>query len=52
MAENLLSKRDKPKFSHERYLYVFDKPSKNDPLLLFWRSELKIECNIYTSQNI
>jgi len=24
MAENLLSKRNKPKFSHERYLHVFD----------------------------
>jgi len=25
MVENLLSKRDKPKFSHDRYLYVFGK---------------------------
>jgi len=40
MAENL-SSRHKPKFSHDGYLYVFDKRSNSDPLLLFWRCELK-----------
>jgi len=25
VAENLLSKKDKPKFSHDGYLYVLDK---------------------------
>jgi len=31
MAENLLGKRDKPKFYHDGYLYVYDKCSKSDP---------------------
>jgi len=41
MAENLVGKRVKPKFPHDGYLYVFDKRSKIDPLLLLGRCELK-----------
>jgi len=44
MAENSFSKRDKPKFSDDVYLYVYDKCSKSDPSLWFWRCELKNEC--------
>jgi len=54
MAENRLSKRDKPKFSHDVYLYVYDKCSKSDPSLLFWRCELKNECKerVHTENNV
>jgi len=41
MVESLLSKRDKPQFSHDGYLYICDKCSRSDPSLLFWRCELK-----------
>ena len=44
MAENILSKKSKPKFSHDGYIYVFDKCSKTNPSLKFWRCELKNEC--------
>ena len=44
MAENILSKKSKPKFSHDGNIFVFDKCSRTDPSLKFWRCELKNEC--------
>ena len=53
MAAKILSKRDKPKFSHDGYIYVLDKCSKSDPMVLFWRCELKNICKgrIHTKNN-
>lgn len=53
MDVEILSKREKPKFSQDGYLYVFDKFSKKDPTLMFWRCELKNECKgrIHTMNN-
>ena len=44
MEGRILSKRDNPKFSHNGYLYVFDKRSKKDTSIKFWRCENKNEC--------
>jgi len=35
MTDNLLSNKVKPMISHNGHLNIFDKRSKNDPLLLF-----------------
>jgi len=52
MDENL-SKREKPKFSQDGYLYVCDKCSRSGQSLLFWRCELKNECKgrVHTKNN-
>jgi len=54
MTENRLSKRDKPKLSHDGYLYVSDKCSKSNPSLLFWRCESKNECKgrVHTNNEV
>ena len=44
MSENIVSKKNKSKFLHNGYLYVFEICSKGDLLLLFWRCELKNKC--------
>ena len=44
MEGRILSKRDNPKFSHNGYLFVFDKRSKKDTSIKFWRCENKNEC--------
>ena len=44
MTPDLHSKKDKPKFAHEGFLYVFDKKSKRDQSISFWRCERKNEC--------
>ena len=53
MAERILSKKNNPKFSHNGYLFVFDKHSKRDSVIKFWRCENKNECKarIHTSNN-
>ena len=35
MAEYIVSKKSKPKFTHNGYLFVFDKHSKKDPIIKF-----------------
>ena len=41
MAMEILTKRGKEKFAHNRFLYVFDKTSKTDNELKYWRCEQK-----------
>ena len=51
MALDILSKRGKEKFSHNGYLYIFDKMSKSDIAIKFWRCEQVGRCRgrIHTS---
>ena len=53
MAEHIDTKRNKPKFHHNGYLFVFDKHSKTDPNTKFWRCEEKDYCKarIHTKEN-
>ena len=44
MADNILTKRGKEKFTHNGFLYVFDKASKADSELKYWRCEQKNRC--------
>ena len=44
MSEFIKSERNKAKFSHDGFLYVFDKNSKSNPNIKFWRCELKDQC--------
>ena len=41
---NIQTQKGKPKFSHEGYLYVFDKASRRNESFQFWRCERKSEC--------
>ena len=41
MAKEILTKRGKEKFAHNEFLYVFDKTSKTDNELKYWRCEQK-----------
>ena len=54
MTEHILSKRNNIKFTHNGYLFVFDKHSKKNPNIKFWRCENKNECKarIHTSDNV
>ena len=54
MAEYIVSKKNKPKFTHNGYLFVLDKHSKEDHILKFWRCERKKECKarIYTKDDV
>ena len=44
MAMEVLRKRGKEKFAHNGFLYVFDKTSKTDNELKYWRCEQKNRC--------
>ena len=44
MAENILSQRRKEKFAHDGFLYIFDKYSKTDISVKFWRCEQLGRC--------
>ena len=50
MAEYIVRKKNKPKFTHNGYLFVIDKHSKKDPIVKFWRRERKNDSKacIYT----
>ena len=41
MAGYYVSKKNKPKFTHNGYLFVVEKHSKKDPIVKFWRCEKK-----------
>lgn len=42
--ERVFSQRGKEKFSHNGYLFIFDKFSRTDTDLMFWRCELIGRC--------
>ena len=42
----VLSQRSKEKFSHDGYLYIFDKISKTDSNLMFWRCDQLGRCKV------
>ena len=44
MAEYIASKKNKPKFTLNGYLFVFDKHSNQDPIIKFWRCERNNDC--------
>ena len=44
MAEYIVSKKNKPQFTHNGYLFIFDKLSKKDPIIKFWRCKRKNNC--------
>ena len=44
MAEYIVSKKNKPKITRNGNLFVFDKQSKKDPIIKFWRCERKNNC--------
>ena len=44
MDEKVLTKRGKEKLAHNGFLYVFDKTSKADSEVKFWRCEQKNRC--------
>ena len=44
MIQDIQTKQQKQKFTHNGYLYVFDKHSKRDVSIKFWRCEKKNEC--------
>ena len=48
MADYIVSKNNKPKFTHKAYLFVFDKQSKKDPGIKFWRCERMNNCKACT----
>jgi hypothetical protein len=48
MAETYLSKKDREKLTYEGYSYRFDKRSRDDPELLFWRRDQKCKAMIHT----
>ena len=37
--QQIVNTRGKPKFAYNGYLYVFDKNSKKEPDVKFWRCE-------------
>ena len=41
MEEYLVSKKNKPKFTYNGYLLVFDKHRKKDPIMKLWQCERK-----------
>ncbi|XP_068205453.1 uncharacterized protein [Palaemon carinicauda] len=45
METDILSKRGKEKFHHDGFIYIFDKSSKSDPSIKFWRCEQRGRCN-------
>ena len=44
--EKVLSQRDKEKFSHDGYLYIFDRISKTDSSLMFWKCDQLGRCKV------
>ena len=53
MPEYIFSKKNKPKFTYNGYLLVFDKHGKKDPIIKFWRCE-KNSCKarIHTKDDV
>ena len=41
---DILSKRDREKFSHNGFLYVFDRESQSEVGVIFWRCERRRRC--------
>ena len=50
-AEEIISQRGKEKFQHNGFLYIFEKPSKRNPHLLFWRCEQVGRCSARLHKN-
>ena len=52
MEEYIVSKKNKPKFTRNEYLLVFDKHSKKDPIISFGdvkeRTIAKLVCTLRT----
>ena len=44
--ETVLSQRGKEKFSHNGYLYIFDRISKTDSSLMFWKCDQLGRCKV------
>ena len=44
-AEKIISQRGKEKFQHNGFVYIFEKPSKRNQDLLFWRCEQVGRCS-------
>ena len=45
MEAEFFSKRGSKKFNHEGFIYMFNKLSKSDSSITFWRCEQRARCN-------